>query len=70
MKYLRFSLKDILGNRPCYDGWRLTTKYLVENYPKSFVLELVRDNQKSKKFVQEELFQKAKNKFAHEKLQK
>ena len=21
-----FSLKDILGNRACYDGWRLTTK--------------------------------------------
>ena len=65
-----FSLKDILGNRACYDGWRLTTKYLVENYPKSFVLELVRDNQMSKKFMQEELFQKAKNKFAPEKLQK
>lgn len=59
-----FTLEDVLSHqKPCYDGWRLITKYLVEHYSKKFVLELVEDHQKFEDFLKKKLYAKAKNQY-------
>ena len=60
-----YTLEDILSHKkPCYDGWHLITKYLVENYPKNFVLDLIKDRYKSEDFLKKELYPKVKNKYS------
>ena len=54
-----FSLDDILSNntkKKIYNAYYLLVKYLVENYDKSFVLELFKSNRAAKEFLIKELF--------------
>ena len=58
-----FSLQQLLATdmkESCYAGWYLITKYLVENYEKSFVFSLFESNRKAKEFLVNELYNKAK----------
>ena len=59
-----YTLEEILSyKKPCYDGWDLMTRFLVENYPKNFVLELIKDRHTSEDFLKKELYPKVKNKY-------
>lgn len=39
-----YSIDDILGNNPCYDGWYLVVKYILDNYDKEYLLSLFDNN--------------------------
>ena len=39
-----YSIDDILGTKPCYDGWYLTVKYILDNYNKENLLSLFDNN--------------------------
>ena len=57
-----YSLNDILNSNNCYDGWYLVTKYIIENYPREFFLELLLDKSKADEFL-ENSFKEIKNEF-------
>ena len=46
-----YSINDILNSNNCYNGWYLVTKYIIDNYPHEFFLELLKDNIKAEKFI-------------------
>lgn len=57
-----FTISQLLerdANKSCYNGWFLTTKYLVENYPKNFVLNLFQSSRQAVEFLESELHEKA-----------
>ena len=57
-----FSVEKLLDdNAYCYDGYYWVTKYLIENYPQDFVLDLIKSSEKSREFLKQELFDKTKN---------
>lgn len=61
-----FSLHEILEknmNNTCYKGWYILVKYLIENYDKSFVLDLFKSNRRARVFLEEELYNKAKERY-------
>ena len=65
-----YSIDDIMHfdyNKSCYDGWYLVTKYLVENYDKQFVLSLFESNREANDFLQNELYEKAKEFYLNDK---
>ena len=55
------SKDEILSSRDCYKGYYLVTKYLLNNYDKDFVFELIKSNRKAREFFNNELYDKAKN---------
>ena len=62
-----FILEDVLETdmrKTKYDAFYLVTKYLVENYDKEFVLDLFTSSNQSKKFLENELFNKVKEYFS------
>ena len=46
-----YSLNDILYSNNCYNGWYLTTKYIIEKYPHKYFLELLKDRNKAERFI-------------------
>lgn len=56
-----FSCDDVLDYKHTnYNAYYLLTKYFVENYDRNFVLDILQSNRRSRKFLQKELFDKAK----------
>ena len=49
----KYSLDDILNSNKCYDGWYLTTKYIIDNYSHEFLIDLLKNNNKAEKFLKE-----------------
>lgn len=61
--FFDFTLEQLLEtdvSKSCYNGYYLVTKFLIENYDKDFVLDLFKSSNKSKKFLEQELYEKAK----------
>lgn len=56
-----FTCEDLLTRDDIYSGYYLVTKYFVENYDKAFVLDIFKSNRRSREFLKDELFNKAKN---------
>lgn len=58
-----YTLNDFLNNskvtKNCYAGYYLIVKYLIENYDKSFVLDLFTSSRKANLFLKDELYEKA-----------
>ena len=48
---LNYSIDDILNSNNCYNGWYLVTKFIIENYSRDFFLELLKDREKSNRFL-------------------
>ena len=48
------------SSKSCYDGYYLITKYLLENYDKSLIMDLFKSNRKATEFLKTELYKKAK----------
>ena len=59
--YFDFSCEDLLTRGDLYAGYYLVTKYFIENYDKTFVLNILKSNRQSREFLKNELFDKAKN---------
>lgn len=55
-----FTCEDLLTRGDMYLGYYLVTKYFVENYDKSFVLNIFKSNKQSREFLKNEIFDKAK----------
>ncbi len=58
-----FTLDELLktdARKSCYNGYYLITKYLIENYDRVFVLSLFTSSNQSRKFLEQELYEKAK----------
>lgn len=55
-----FTCEDLLTRGDMYSGYYLVTKYFVENYDKTFVLDIFKSNRRSREFLKNELFDKAK----------
>lgn len=56
-----FSVEKLLDeNSYFYDGYYMVTKFLIENYSHDFVLDIIKSSQKSRDFLKNELFDKAK----------
>ncbi len=58
-----FTLEELLETdvtKSCYNGYYLITKFLIEYYDKDFVLDLFTSSNQSKKFLKQELYDKAK----------
>ena len=49
-----YDLDDILNSNNCYNGWYLTTKYIIDKYPKAFLLDLLKDRNKAHDFLKNE----------------
>lgn len=64
-KYLKnkfdFTLDECLGQTQTYATYYMLTKYLVENYDKEKVFELIESNRKAKEFLIDELYDNTKN---------
>ena len=59
-----YSLEQLMPQKhfaSCYDGWFLITKYLVENYSKQKVFDLIESNRQAREFLEDELYTKVKN---------
>lgn len=56
-----FTLDMLLDKNCPYSAYYLITKYLIENYDKSFVLELFQSSRQANEFLKQELFKKAKD---------
>ncbi len=57
-----YSLEQLSGNsNNFYDGYYLLTKYLLENYNRSFVLELFQSSRQAREFLENELYKKVMN---------
>lgn len=58
-----YTLEDFLNNskvtKNCYAGYYLIVKYLIENYDKSFVLDLFTSSRQANLFLKDELYEKA-----------
>ena len=46
-----YSLDDILNGSNCYNGWYLVFKYIINNYPQEFILELFKDDIKAQELI-------------------
>ena len=55
------SLDDLLLSKNNYKGYYLTTKYLLENYSKETIFELIKSNRKAREFLVNELYDKMKD---------
>ncbi len=47
-----YSVDDILNSNNCYNGWYLVTKYIIENYSQDFFLDLLKDREEAKQFLE------------------
>lgn len=47
-----YSLDDILNSNNCYNGCYLVTKYIIEKYPSKYMLDLLKDRNKAKHFLE------------------
>ena len=56
-----FTLDMLLDKNCPYSAYYLITKYLIENYDKSLILELFQSSRQANEFLKRELFEKAKN---------
>lgn len=56
-----FTLDECLGKTQTYEPFYMLTKYLVENYDKEKVFQLIESNREAKEFLIDELYDKAKN---------
>lgn len=56
-----FTLDMLLDKNCPYSAYYLIAKYLIENYDKSFVLELFQSSRQANEFLKQELFKKAKD---------
>lgn len=45
------SLDDLLNGTNCYNGWYLVFKYIINNYPQEFILELFKDDIKAQELI-------------------
>lgn len=57
-----FSLNDLLEsdiNKRKYDGYYLVVKYLIDNYDKSVVFNLLKDKEYAERFLQDKLYNEA-----------
>lgn len=62
-----FTLEELLETdvaKSCYNGYYLITKYLVENYDKDVILNLFTSSNQSRRFLEQELYNKAKQYYA------
>ena len=68
-----FTLEQLLAKKrfsSCYDGWFLVTKFLIENYDKQFIFELFQSSRMANEFLENELYQKAKDFYCKDKIEK
>ncbi len=66
-----FSIDDVLDqNKNLYYAYFMLTKYFVENYNKNFVLEIFESSRTAKEFLQNELYNKAKQNYSKQETKK
>ncbi len=59
---LTASIEDLLDREKSpYADYFLITKYLIENYSKDYILQIIQSNRKSRELLKNELYEKAKN---------
>ena len=61
-----FTLQQLMPQEnfgSCYDGWYMLIKYLVENYPKQKIFELIESNRQAREFLKDELFERVRKYF-------
>ena len=51
---VNYDLDDILNSNDCYNDWYLITKYIIDKYPKAFLLDLLKDRNKAHDFLKNE----------------
>ena len=54
------TIDDLLTKRDCYKGYYLVTRYLLNNYSKEVVFEIIKSNRKARELLSQELYDKAK----------
>ena len=64
-----FTLDMLFDKNYPYSAYYLITKYLIENYDKSFVLELFQSSRQANEFLKQELFGKTKDYYTKTKSQ-
>lgn len=68
-----FTLQQLMPQKSfdsCYDGWYLLVKYLVENYPKQKIFELIESNRQAREFLKDILYAEVKNYYDKKLLEK
>ena len=55
------SLDSLLLSKDNYNGYYLVTKYLLDNYNKELIFDLIKSNRKPREFLVNELYDRAKN---------
>ncbi len=53
-----YHLDEIINGNAHYNAYYLLTKYLIENYDKSFTFKLIESNRKAHEFLKDELYDK------------